>query len=210
MEFAALQAPDKHFVSAAQGWLDLGNTEEAELELNNVGYWSRVHPEVLMVRWKLVARMKKWERSLDVARTMIRTSDDRPSGWVCLAYSLCHLDRNEEAHAKLEEAHYRFPKVSAIAYFLTRLSVKLERMEDATRWLSVWNELVESDDQRKSARRDPKLKALWAYLGEDMPKVGEQDENSTRSTDSETFKPVAIPAQSTAMEADNSGDPIRD
>lgn len=198
MDHPALQSPDKHYVTAAQGWLDLGDTQEAENELNQVGYWCRMHPEVMMVRWKVVARMKAWDRSLDVARTMIRTSPDRPSGWVCLAYSLCHLDRNEEAKAELIKAHEKFPKVSAVPYFLARLSVKLSQMEEASVWLSKWNEIVESDDQRKSARRDPKLKALWAYLGEDVkdtqdkPESDLEIESEARSSSKDSDK--AIPA----------------
>ncbi|MCD8533386.1 MAG: hypothetical protein LR011_00790 [Verrucomicrobia bacterium] len=209
MEHAEIQAPDKHFLSAAQGWLDLGNPTEAELELNRIGYWSRSHPEVMMIRWKLVCRMKKWERSLDVARTMIRTASDRPSGWVCLAYSLCHLDRDIEAKARLIEASARFPTVSAIPYFLARLSVKLEQMEDAVRWFHAWNEMVETDEQRKTARRDPKLKALWAYLGEDLSKFESADEShKPRSEDGNQKVPQAAPHPKSSQNPDPS-DPTR-
>lgn len=179
MQSAELQNPDKHFVTSAQAWLDLGNTDEAENELAQVGYWSRLHPDVLMVRWKVVARLKQWERTLDVARTMIRTSPDRPSGWVCLAYSLCHLERDEDAKAKLIEAHSKFPKVTAIPYFLARLSTKLGQMSEASDWLSKWNDLIETPEQRQTARKDPKLKSLWAYLGEDV-------KNSTSESESES------------------------
>lgn len=174
-----LQSPDKHYVSAAQGWLNLGSIDDAEKELSNVGYWSRLHPDVLMVRWKIVSRQKQWERSLDVARTMIRSANDRPSGYVCLAYSLCHLERDEDAKAQLIEAHQKFPKVTAIPYFLARLTTKLGQMQEASDWLKVWSKLIDKPEQEMTARRDPKLKSLWAFLGED---VGDQKENNEVKT----------------------------
>lgn len=188
MNASELQNPDKHYVSSAQGWLHLGNIEEAEAELARVGYWSRLHPEVLMVRWKVVARQNQWERSLDVARTMIRSSPDRPSGYVCMAYSLCHLERDEEAKTKLVEAHEKFPKITGITYFLARLNTKLGYMKEASEWLDKWNKLIESPEQRQTARKDPKLKSLWAFLGEDVSKYESEAKSDRKWSEIKTAK----------------------
>lgn len=191
-----LQNPDKHYVSSAQGWLSLGNTDEAELELANVGYWSRLHPDVLMVRWKVLARRKQWGTSLDIARTMIRSSPDRPSGYICLAYSLCHSERDQEAKLKLVEAHQKFPKITSIAYFLARLNTKLGCMKEASQWLNKWNKLIESPEKRHTARKDPKLKSLWAYLGEDVSKY-ESETKSERKRSEPEAKPFHCDSSAT-------------
>ena len=72
MATRSIEAPDIHFLSAAIGWLELGNHEEASLELEKMSFLNRYHPDVLLVRWKVFARLKNWTRSLDIARALVR------------------------------------------------------------------------------------------------------------------------------------------
>lgn len=160
----AVQAPDIHHLNAAKGWLDLGDLEEAEAELSKISFWIKYHPDVLMVRWKVRARMQDWRRALIMAQSLTRIAPERPSSWICLSHSLCNSNRNLEAWRNLRNAAERFPKVSAIPYFLARLSCKLGNLPEATRWLNRWNSMVENPDMKQTAKLDPKLKPLWSQI----------------------------------------------
>ena len=50
-----LQPPDSMHLTAAQGWLELGNHEEAFEELEKIDAPLRGHPDVLEVRWGIYA-----------------------------------------------------------------------------------------------------------------------------------------------------------
>ena len=45
----ALEPPDSHYVSAATGWLELGNSREAAAELEAVAPALGRHPAVLQI-----------------------------------------------------------------------------------------------------------------------------------------------------------------
>ena len=51
-------------LEAAQGWLELGNHEEANEELELIDAPLRSHPDVLEVRWGIYAKVKNWEACL--------------------------------------------------------------------------------------------------------------------------------------------------
>lgn len=135
-------APDLHFLNSAIGWLELGNHQEAAAEIEQISYLTRFHPDVLVVRWKVFARSKNWERSLDVARALVKIAPDRPTGWICQAYSLYNTQRSVEAWMKLVVAAKKFPKISAIPYFLACLATQMGNKDEATRWLTRWNEMT--------------------------------------------------------------------
>ena len=54
-ELKSLQPPDSFHLDAAEGWLELGNTEEANLELEQIAPKMREHPHVLEMQWKVYA-----------------------------------------------------------------------------------------------------------------------------------------------------------
>src|SRR5712672_3622014 len=66
----ALPEPDSHHLSAAQGWLGLGNCFEANAELENISPQLRTHPDVLDVHWQIYAAAKKWDAALDIATAL--------------------------------------------------------------------------------------------------------------------------------------------
>ena len=51
-----LEAPDSHHLRAAQGWLELGDWQSANAELENISPQVRVHPDVLEIRWHIYAK----------------------------------------------------------------------------------------------------------------------------------------------------------
>jgi tetratricopeptide (TPR) repeat protein len=156
-----IEAPDIHFLNSAIGWLELGNQEEANAELERVSFLARYHPDVLLVRWKVFARMRNWGRSLDIARALVRIAPDKPTGWICLAYSLYNTQQSAEAWMHLLKAEKQFPTISAIPYFLACLACQLGKSSEATQWLARWNGMVHQPDLKATARKDPRLQPIW-------------------------------------------------
>ncbi|MBI1178094.1 tetratricopeptide repeat protein [bacterium] len=156
-----IEAPDIHHLNSAIGWLELGNHTEAYAELEKISFLTRYHPDVLIVRWKVVARAKDWVRSLDIARALVRITPDKATGWICLAYSLYNTKQNGEAWSHLLTAEKRFPEISAIPYFLACLACQMGKTDEATKWLSRWNGMVKGSDMKATARKDPRLQPIW-------------------------------------------------
>ncbi len=156
-----IEAPDIHFLNSAIGWLELGNQEEARLELERMSFLTRYHPDVLLIRWKVFARMKNWGRSLDIARAFVRISPEKPTGWICLAYSLYNTQQTTDAWVHLLNAEKRFPTISAIPYFLACLACQMGKTTEAAKWLAHWNNMVRDSDLKDTARKDPRLQNVW-------------------------------------------------
>ncbi len=173
MATRSIEAPDIHFLNSAIGWLELGNQEEAKAELEKVSFLTRYHPEVLLVRWKVFARMKNWQRSLDIARALVRISPEKPTGWICLAYSLYNTHQTADAWVHLLNAEKRFPTVSAIPYFLACLACQTGKQVEATKWLTRWNSIVRESGLKETARRDPRLQSIWQEFDEAILAGGE-------------------------------------
>src|SRR5690242_11150035 len=66
----ALQPPDNHHLNAAEGWLGLGNSEEAGRELEKLSLAVLSHPEVLRVKYHYFERTKDWERAAETAQLL--------------------------------------------------------------------------------------------------------------------------------------------
>jgi len=161
-----IESPDNHFLNAAMGWMELGDYGEAKAELDKISFLNRFHPDVLIVRWKTHSRSRDWAGSLDVARALVRIAPERPTGWICLAYSLYNSKLFAEARVQLLTAEKRFPKISAIPYFLACLACQMGETSEASRWLSRWNGMVADGEFKDTARKDPRLKSVWQQIEE--------------------------------------------
>ena len=65
-----LNPPDSFFVEGARGWLELGDVNEAQTELEKVRARKREHPDVLEVLWEICARRgDSFERAARVGST---------------------------------------------------------------------------------------------------------------------------------------------
>ncbi len=69
-----LGPPDSFHLSAAVGWLELGNPAEAEKELDGIGAAMQKLFAVQEVRWMILAEQRDWQRAFEVAQgiTQIR------------------------------------------------------------------------------------------------------------------------------------------
>jgi Flp pilus assembly protein TadD len=96
-----LGPPDIHHVHAVHGWLELGNSREARVELARLSTEARAHPEVLEAQWRICAADHEWKQALSVAVDMVSAAPEDPTGWVDQSYALHELKRTAEARAVL-------------------------------------------------------------------------------------------------------------
>lgn len=83
-----LDPPDSHNLSAAIGWLGLGNRQEANEELEKIAPALRAHPDVLEVRWQVYAKAGKWEPCVDLGNSLVKSPPERSVGWIHRSLSL--------------------------------------------------------------------------------------------------------------------------
>ena len=159
-----LKPPDSHHLNAAEGWLGLGSTDEAEHELAKLSLGVLSHPEVLRVKYHFYERTRQWERAAETARLLCQIVPEAPFGWVHLAYALHELRRTGEAYSVLVPVLQRFPHEYVMRYNLACYSCQLGRMEEAREWLKKAIALVGADAIKEMAATDPDLEPLRADI----------------------------------------------
>ena len=116
VEIDSLAYPDGFHIRGAEGWLGLGNLDEANRELERIAPAHRTHPEVLLMRWQLQVAAQKWDECLAIGLTLTERFPDNPCGWIALAQTLYFTKRIAEAYevgvAKAEE----FPESAQLLY----------------------------------------------------------------------------------------------
>src|ERR1700760_2905026 len=115
-----LEPPHSHFLSAAEGWLGLGDVAEARVELERIDESLRDHPAVMDVHWAILAQEKNWAEALVLARRYVKLFPEDPSGWLHQAYAIRRAPKGglQAAWKCLLPALDRFPEVSVIPYNL--------------------------------------------------------------------------------------------
>jgi hypothetical protein len=164
-----LEPPDTHHLSAAVGWLELGNPAEAGDEVARISPAALNHPDVLEVRFTVCAAGQRWDSAAEIAETLVNVAPDRSSGWVHRAYALrrAHSGGLQLAWAALRPALEKFPKVSIIPYNLACYAAQFGRLDEAWEWLHKAME-AEGDVNRikQMALHDRDLEALWERVRE--------------------------------------------
>lgn len=159
-----LDPPDIHFLNAANGWLDLGNAAEAELELARIAPQYRGKPVVVEAYWRLYAEQRRWEDALEAARLLVVIAPEDPAGWIDQSYALHELKRTREAWDLLLPFARRFPKVSTIPYNLACYACQMGNHAEAERWLDKAAKLRSREEIKRMAMRDLDLKPLWGNI----------------------------------------------
>ena len=164
-----LHPPDTFYLSAAEGWLELGNPAEAGEEIARVSAPALEHPDVLEVRWAICATGQRWSSAVDVAERLVTLAPERSSGWIHRAYALRRTTGGglQMAWAALRPAFEKFPKVSVIPYNLACYAAQFGRLDEAWEWLHKAME-AEGDVARikQMALHDRDLEALWERIRE--------------------------------------------
>jgi predicted Zn-dependent protease len=169
IEIPPLDAPDRFYASAVEGWLQLGNLTEAKAELAMIGKAWRDHPEVLHVTWQVHAQEKSWERCLEVAQRCITASPQLSQGYIHRSFALHEMKRTREAWDQLQPQARRFADEPIVAYNLACYACQLGNLKAARQWLRRATKLGGADKITAMALRDQDLKPLWNKL---RPKEG--------------------------------------
>ena len=73
-----LGPPDCHHLSAAIGWLELGDVAEAGAELGKIAPQFQSHPHVLVSRYEICAKAGKWDAAAEIAGTLTQLEPHQP------------------------------------------------------------------------------------------------------------------------------------
>jgi predicted Zn-dependent protease len=159
-----LQPPDSIHLSAAEGWLELGDWLEANEELELITPTMRAHPDVLEVRWEIYAKAEKWEMAAEVARGLSKMLPE--DSWVFIhhAFALHRLKRTKEAYAVLIPVVDKFPDF-LIRYNLACYCCQLGKLKESKQWLKKAIEVAGKKEIRLMALDDPDLEPLWSQIG---------------------------------------------
>lgn len=159
-----LPAADQHRLRAAEGWLDLGDWQSANDELENITPSLRAHPDVLAMRWNIYSDARHWELALVVAETLCELQPSDANGWIHRSYALQELRRTAEAEVLLLPALEKFLQEPAVPYNLACNACVLGRVEEARRLLDrpITISGDHGDEVKLMALDDPDLSALWS------------------------------------------------
>ena len=157
---------DKRHLDAAEGWLELGNWQEAHEELEQITPQRREHPLVLRLRWGIYAKAGKWEMAAEIARALSEVLPGNSWGLIQLAYALHEMKRTAEAKAVLLPVADKFPQDATIHYNLACYCCQLGELKESLQWLGQAIDLAGKKDIIRMALEDPDLEPLWEQIGQ--------------------------------------------
>ena len=158
-----LKHPDQMHLKAAAGWIQLGDYDSANDELEKIRAEWRAHPDVLELRWLIYSHHEQWDACLDITSAIVKMAPDRVSGWIHKAISLRRANGGgfENAKALLLEAAKLFPTEWAIHYNLACYSAQLGQLDAAQEHLNKSYELGDTQQIKLMALDDDDLNPLW-------------------------------------------------
>lgn len=160
--FQPLQPPDSHHLSAAQGWLELGNYLEAGRELARISPPLDQHPDVLEIQYELYAHEKRWQECADTALATMRADPDRQSAWIHYSFALHELKRTKQAYNNLLTVSQKFTDDWHLPYNLACYCAQLGHFAEAQEWFK--KAISINDKVCNFGYDDPDLKPMWDFL----------------------------------------------
>jgi Flp pilus assembly protein TadD len=163
-----LEPPDSFHLSAAIGWLGLGNWQEANEELEKIVPALASHPDVLWVRLEIYSKAEKWDKAAEIACALVQSRPTEPQFWIAHAYATRRMPGGGIPQAKeiLRKARGLFPKEFLIAYNLACYECQLGNLEAARQCLQTASELGNPKKVKQMALADPDLELLWMEIRE--------------------------------------------
>lgn len=161
-----LEPPNIHYLSGAIGWIELGNYREARAELAKIDPGLAEHPDVLEIRWLILAAEQDWPTALAVAQTLLKGDPSRPFGWLHQAYALRRVPDGglQAAWDALRAVVDRFPKEPTIPYNLACYACQMDHLEEARKWLQRACTIGDRAAIKTMALADSDLKPLWTEI----------------------------------------------
>ena len=162
-----LEPPDSHHLSAAEGWLGLGNWQEANEELEEIAPALLAHPSVRVVRYEVYAKAGKWDMAAEIARALIQIRPQDPQLWIWHAYATRRMPGGGIPQAKeiLDKAQPLFSKEPLILYNLACYECQTGNLKAAWKWLEKVFDAGDPKRFKLMALEDPDLEPLRAEMG---------------------------------------------
>jgi hypothetical protein len=155
-----LPASDQHCLRAAEGWLDLGNANEASLELDRIGPEHRHDPDVLNLRWQIHRKTKNWDACFEVATSFTNAAPKDPRAWTSLAQTYYYTKRVDQAYDLALSKITTFPKHWPLYYDAACYACLTGRLTQARQFLQLASALGNTQEVQRLAAEDPDLEAL--------------------------------------------------
>jgi predicted Zn-dependent protease len=168
-----LQPPDSMFLTAAEGWLGLGDVNAASAELDNLTPELRVHPAVLEVRWQIYAKAKRWDACIEIARTLTELVPTDVNNWVHLVYSTRQAKDGglKPAVVILTGTVEKFPKNPLICYYLACYTAQQRDLLVSKQWWDKAMDIAIANGWQQKLRlmaiNDPELEPLLRGIFKD-------------------------------------------
>jgi hypothetical protein len=157
--------PDCFHLSAAEGWLCLGDPVAAHEELDQMNPSLLRHREVMLLRWYIYAKANKWDSALVIAEQLVHSRPADPRGWLCLCKALKSLRRRVEQAYTLASCKTReFPDNWELHYDAACYASLLGKRAEAEFFLSVAMQLGGTEKVARLALQDADLQALWKTI----------------------------------------------
>ena len=146
--------------------MELGLPAEAEAELAKISPENQRLPDVLEIRWTLLAQAERWSDALAVARSLVEIAPERSVGWLHHAYALRRAPEGgvSQALEALLPAFEKFPREPVIAYNLSCYLCQLNRLDEAREWLQRAIEIGGAEKIKEMALKDSDLQPLWEEI----------------------------------------------
>ena len=162
MEFDTekLSRADQLHLSAASGWIGLGDLDSARAEMKELSAAAKKHPQALLVQSEYHFAAEEWDLLLPLADKLVRQFPEHDYLWINRSYALHELKRTQEAFDALLPATEKFSKVWLIRYNLACYCAQLGNKEEAMRWLLRAVRLADKTEVMAMALDDPDLASL--------------------------------------------------
>jgi tetratricopeptide (TPR) repeat protein len=161
-----IEPPDSHHLSAAIGWLGLGDWKEAEQELGRIDPALRAHPSALLASYEVCATAGKWDEAAEIARALIQVQPQDSQFWIWHAYATRRRPGGGISQAKeiLSQAQQLIPGEPLISYNLGCYECQLGNLQTARQWLEKAFAIGDLKTFKSLALEDRDLEPLWAEI----------------------------------------------
>jgi len=136
---------DQRHLTAAEGWLELGDHIAAFDELENIEPLHRANPEIFKLRWRIYNKAGQHTAAFAVAEGLTLMLPDEPEPHIWLAHSARRMPDggSEQALQLLLDIANDFPDETAVPFDLARYNCQLGRLIEARNWLHIAFEVAE-------------------------------------------------------------------
>jgi len=159
-EIRSLDYPTVFYLEGAEGWVILGDLDEAIRELDRIAPEDRTHPEVLLLRWELSVKTENWDTCMAIGLALTIRYPHNPCGWIVLAQTLYYTNRIVQAYQIAIRRVEAFPDSAHLIYDAACYACLLRKREEAQRLLKMAMLVGDAERIRLRALEDPDLELL--------------------------------------------------